>query len=902
MIAALSFTAPLLLLGLLALPLLYWLLRAVPPAPVRRRFAGVALLLGLRDDDSQSDTTPWWLLALRILAMGLVILGLSGPVLNRSAAPEGTGPLLIVMDASWASARDWPQRLVRLEALLSDAQRAGRPVAIQALTGDLSAPEYLSAQAWMARLPGLKPQAFRADPEAIALWAETLEPAEIIWFSDGLNRADPPMLRPDRVIQSPSPILALRPAIYADGAIEITALRAAPALPQATATLRAIGPGPNGATSELARAALQFDTGATQATLALSLPPELRNRITRFEIAGQRSAGAVSLTDDALQRREVALMAGESAAETQNLLDPLFYLRRALQETTDLLETNLTDMLLANPDVMILADVARLSPEQSEAIRTWVEGGGLLVRFAGPRLAASDEARSTEEALMPVRLRTGGRSVGGALSWGAPKSLRPFGEDSPFAGLAIPDEVTVTSQVMAQPDPELAARTIAALSDGTPLVTRKTLGQGQVVLFHITANAEWSSLPLSGLFVQMLERLAISTRPAALRTEDMAGLTWTPRLVLDGFGTGRDAGTLAGIAGEDLAGQSLSAALLPGLYEAGDRRVARNVIGPEEVLTLAAWPSGIPVEGIATRPELRLMAPLLAGALLLLALDILASLWVGGRLRRALPLLALMLLPHQAEAQTNDLRLLEALSEITLGYVITGNAALDQTSEAGLRGLSETLTLRTSVEPAPPMAVNLETDELSVFPMLYWPITPDQPTPSSRAYEAINRYLRGGGMILFDTRDANLGGFGQTENGRKLQSLAAPLDIPPLEPVPGDHVLTRTFYLLQDFPGRHASREIWAEAAQTAEQVDGLPFRSLNDGVTPVVIGGNDWAAAWAIDARGRPLVPVGRGFAGERQREIAYRFGINLVMHVLSGNYKSDQVHVPALLDRLGQ
>jgi len=138
--------------------------------------------------------------------------------------------------------------------------------------------------------------------------------------------------------------------------------------------------------------------------------------------------------------------------------------------------------------------------------------------------------------------------------------------------------------------------------------------------------------------------------------------------------------------------------------------------------------------------------------------------------------------------------------------------------------------------------------------------------------------------------------------GRKLQQLARPLDIPALEPVPSDHVLTRAFYLLQDFPGRHANNSVWVEAAPAdAQQVEGLPFRNLNDGVTPVLIGGNDWAAAWARDESGRPVFPVGRGSGGERQREIAIRFGINLVMHVLTGNYKSDQVHVPALLDRLG-
>ena len=209
-----------------------------------------------------------------------------------------------------------------------------------------------------------------------------------------------------------------------------------------------------------------------------------------------------------------------------------------------------------------------------------------------------------------------------------------------------------------------------------------------------------------------------------------------------------------------------------------------------------------------------------------------------------------------------------------------------------------------SVEPDTPVAVDLEMDELVFFPFLYWPVTPDQPLPSAEAYARLNRFLRTGGMILFDTRDADAAAFGSASpNGRKLQQLAAPLDIPPLEPIPSDHVLTRTFYLLQDFPGRHASRDVWVEAAPPdAELVEGMPFRNLNDNVTPVVIGGNDWAAAWATDASGNRMYPVGRGFAGERQREIAYRFGVNLVMHVLTGNYKSDQVHVPALLDRLGQ
>ena len=73
-----------------------------------------------------------------------------------------------------------------------------------------------------------------------------------------------------------------------------------------------------------------------------------------------------------------------------------------------------------------------------------------------------------------------------------------------------------------------------------------------------------------------------------------------------------------------------------------------------------------------------------------------------------------------------------------------------------------------------------------------------------------------------------------------------------------------------------------------------------NDRVSSLVIGGNDWAAAWATDEMHKPLVLPTPG--GARQRELAYRFGINLVMYALTGNYKSDQVHIPAILERLGQ
>ncbi len=917
-LAGIGFTAPWVLLGLLTLPILWLILRAVPPAPIRRLFPAVTLLLGLKDDESVSDRTPWWLLLLRMLAAAAIIIGLAGPVLNPSRDQSGSGPLLMVLDASWAGATRWSSTLEQIDAQLTEAGRAGRTVAILSLT-EPELPVFQSAEDWRARLPGLTPMPWQPTDVQINQTVSALDQVQggfdTHWFSDRLDYDGQDRVlsavqgRGDvTVFQSPSPVVAILPAAYQDGIIQLTVERAQEG-PAERITVLAQGRDPAGAMRVLQSSDVEFAAGETRAQVDLALPSELRARITRFEIQGQRSAGAVTLTDDSLRRREVALIAGTLNREGLELLSPLHYLTQVLIPTADFVEGGMLDVLPANPDVIVLADVAKLSVGEEAAVVEWVEQGGLLLRFAGPRMAASDLGRDAEDTLLPVRLRSGGRSVGGAMSWGEAKGLAPFPESSPFFGLQVPADVSVTTQVMAQPDPNLADRVIASLSDGTPLVTRKALGLGQVVLFHVTADAEWSSLPLSGLFVEMLDRLAVASAAKSRQVSQLQGTTWEPIQVLDGFGTLSDAGNLPGVDGVDLVSGSIGPDLRPGLYESGKQKLALNVLSDDAVLTPVVWPSDVPIKGQEVTNETPIGGILLSLALLLLTVDVIASLALSGRLglarAAAMALGAVMLVPD-AQAQTSSETdfALNATHELVLAHVLTGNSEVDEIAGAGMRGLAQTLFYRTSVEPTEPLGIDLERDELAFFPLLYWPITPDQPQPSAEAYAKLNAYLRSGGMILFDTRDADVARYGASSpNGRKLQQLAAPLNIPSLEPVPRDHVLTRAFYLLQDFPGRYAGTEVWVEAAPVdAEQIEGMPFRNLNDNVTPVVIGGNDWAAAWAVNRNGQALLPVGRGYAGERQRELANRFGVNLVMHVLTGNYKSDQVHVPALLDRLGQ
>jgi len=461
----------------------------------------------------------------------------------------------------------------------------------------------------------------------------------------------------------------------------------------------------------------------------------------------------------------------------------------------------------------------------------------------------------------------------------------------------------VRRQVLAEPSLDLGEKTWARLSDGTPLVTAEARGKGWVVLVHTTANTDWSSLPLSGLFVEMLQRLVAVSQGVAGSGDETRPLP--PVDTLDGFGVlGPPAPTTLAVPPDALAAGAVGPRHPPGYYGDIGQRRAHNLATANAALTpIENLPAGVTVAGYAGQSETDLMPWLLTAALILLLADFLIAVYLRGLLGgralgrgAAVVLLAALLWPGGAGAQsataTDDARALAATLQTRLAYVITGVPAVDEVSRAGLSGLTRVLYNRTSIEAGEPMGVDLARDELAFFPLIYWPITPEQHDLPEIARRKVNDYMLNGGTVLFDLREpgtSTLLGQG-TRNGQALQRLTRGLNIPPLAPVPPDHVLTKSFYLMQEFPGRFSSGTLWIETTQSR----------TNDGVASVLIGSNDWAGAWAVDEFGRPMFPVVPG--GERQREFAYRFGVNLMMYAMTGNYKADQVHVPFILERLGQ
>lgn len=634
----LGFLAPWLLAGLAALPVLWLILRAMPPTPRRVIFPGTRLLIGLRDAHPVARHTPWWLLLIRVLAIAALILGFAGPIWKPAPQPAGQGPLLIVMDGGWAAAPDWVQRQTRAVQALDQAGAGGQPAALLVADGAVEGTlPFQPATELAARLRALQPQPWetRYPGDLTQLLAQAPPGLSVLWLSDGLDHPGrAPLLAelarrgPVTVVPPQGPRQSLQLVAGDQPMLRLRSIGdTAGGLPQ----IVAMGLDPQGTPRELARlkpGQAEPEPGSDTRLVPIDLPSELKNRITRFQIEGQDSAGAVVLADDSVRRRKVALVGDASASEGQQLLSPMHYLRRALAPSADLIEGGLGDVLQASPDVIVLAD--QIGLPESDALQAWVEKGGLLVRFAGPRMAASQHL--AEEPLLPVRLRAGGRDIGGALSWGDPRGIAAFPPEGPFAGLAVPPDATVRAQLLAEPSPDLAGRTLAQLSDGTPLVTRAGLGQGQLVLFHTTANAEWSNLAISGLFVEMLQRLVQTARAGAASTDTPASAEtfWTPVQVLDGFGRALDPADPVPVSSADFS-KGPGPGAPAGLYRAGERMAALNAGGP---LQAATWP-GAYVEAGQDRPGVDLRGWLIALAVALFALDALGSAWLGrGRLRR----------------------------------------------------------------------------------------------------------------------------------------------------------------------------------------------------------------------------------------------------------------------------
>lgn len=836
---ALFFVAPALLVAAAALPLLYLLLRLLPPAPRRVQLPSFKLLGGADLPPPPSARPPWWLLLLRISIAALFILGLAGPRWQppRTAAPPAR--LAIVIDNGWSATSQWEQMIAAAEARLEAAAPTTR-IAVLPTTSVAAPPppRFVDAATARAQLDAIVPLPWPGDRAALA--ARLPSDAAYLWIADGVEDGHAPALR--RKLQG-AEIISLAPddPVFRIAGRTRTGWSAQFVRYDGAATGTLTVSTASGA--RIHREPLTFNGNV--ATTRFPLDVGDRSRAARLTV-GSGSIAATYLADGSSNRPRVVIVEGPS--NSPPLESGAYYVRRALEPHADVASASLAAAAGDPATFFVLVDVVA-DAAQAEALNRRIEGGAVAVVFAGPRIAENGSA------LSPVPLRSGERALGGVLSWQKPQAIGGFAADSPLAGLPLGGEARVSRQLLAGGDAE--AGRWAWLADGTPIVSAARRGAGLVILVHTAADPSWSSLPLTGVFEMMLRRLLpLAENPR--ETDISASKPWVLERMLGARGNWQDPPRHVQIAAGDFDTSRASAATPPGIYRSGKTRRMLNfttALGPAFTFT--------PLRTDGLRPATRVEPPVDIGRWLLLVATLLAAfdLFIALRLRGVLA-------PIFAVAALFMINPAEAADDMQIAYVRTGGAG-DVRTARGLEMLGAALARRTSVEPAKPVAVDPARDQLGRFPVIYWPAYSAR-TMSAPTAERLRDYVARGGLVLFD--------FGRPLGaGSGARELLEPLGLPALAEVGPDHVLSKSFYILPGFIGG----AVWAEAGTSG----------ASGRVSGVVIGGGDWAAIWAGD---KPVSPS--------QRDAAFRFGINVVMYALTGTYKSDQVHTRALLDRLGE
>lgn len=887
-----GFGAPLFLFMLLGLPLLWWLIRRFPPRPLVVRFPPFQILQRLQSRFETSQVPPWWLLLLRLLVAAVVIVIFAGPYLKpveevHTATLKQHSHIVLVVDNGFGAARNW-QAIQRQGAALlqllreQNAQVALLPTAKQ----DTQPPAFEPLEAVRARLNALAPmpQAVLRAPLGATVNTLLAEQSDsmVIWLSDGVEYGDGETflnMLPDNVtklIYAPDahdlPLLMRRAETSHDGlTLRLTRIGTG----QSLAAISALNTQGVGIFTH--QADLESRSGRDE--IFLPLPPRLMNQTRAIRIEGQQHSGALWLMDGRAMIQTAGVVS--AAGGSQPLLQETFYIEKALQGVARVSKGPVSELLEEGVGLIALPDAADLTKDERDTLHRWVEDGGVLIRFAGPRLG---KEAVDNDPLLPVALR-GSHAYSPILQGNAaPPALVKAEDGSPLQGLAPEQPIAVRVLVMADPLKTPNDSVWARISDQSPLITGKVLGKGYVVLCHTAALPAWSELPLSGTMVTLFERLLQLTRSGS---RSAASGPLYPQSLLDGFGNlQKPSENAAPISESMLVEASPKAPVTPGYYGNAGGVLAVSQAQSTGIFQKLDVP-GIRVYGQEAQPVTFL--PWLASLLLVLWIaDSLVQLagrfrlLPGTRAAAAILLTGFFMMQGEPAAAKADRPYFTPM----IAYVKTGNPETDQLSALGLAALTEELARRTSFEGGAPVGVDINSDDLTLYPVLYWPLSRENAQTLQReGLVKLRQFMRTGGMLIVDLRDGNPDTLAEEAPG-----LARIFNLSDVGPVNNEHVLTRTFYLLQQFPGRWNSGTVWVEYAD----------ETVNDGVSPIIIGTADWAAAWARDSRGQPLLPVVPG--GEQQRELAYRSGINFMLYALAGNYKADQIHLPTLLERLGK
>ena len=884
------------LFGLLLTPIIWVIVKSFPPIPKSYNFSSFFLLEKIDYDAPKNEKTPLWLVIFRIFFFILIVLFFSKPFLknNNSIADEKVEKYLIVADIGWSMAKDWNKFKELVQEISQEAEKNKKEILF--FHSNLNTYEDLKI--------------FKTS-NSLSNYLEGLYPLPIQFKQGSLDK-----LIQDESIFKKSKIFILSSKFdfhnfndyykkfsliknnlnnyYFINPLDTILIINSLKVTQDKIICEILRLGKNSSKKEFLlsietinneivyRDQHSIKENENNKMINLSFPTEIFNQINSIEIIGQNHAGAKYYFDDFSKKKTIAILSDNEFYKESPLLSPVYYLKKSLDSKHNIKVGKIDNIIKQNFSTIIIPETAKIPNEYYEKLNDWLLQGGTLIRFSGKSLV-QEKSKFLPSQDTYSRIR----NIEGQLTINNKLFISEFEKDSIFSGLQIPQDIIIKKQLIFDTYSKQVTL-LAKFNDNTPFVSMKKFGEGKIILFHIGANNDWSNLPISSLFPDMINRVLLFSKN--YNSSNLKNLNLNKEI--DGFGRLVSPKKIVTLDSFDkLKTIKPSFNIPPGQYENNQISVALNLSTNISQYESEKIYSSM-LSNYSFKSTKDLSSTILKIILTMFILDILLTIMIKNNYNffkifaRKHNLLVFILF-FLTLIKTDNV----TANETYLAYIKIKNSQINNISENGLETIRNLLITRTSINPKGVIGLDIKNDNIYSYPFIYWPLTKNLLSIEKPEITKIKNYLNNGGIFFFDIigfsrKNLNL----KEKKFKEIRTFLNEIGANELSIIPKGHTLTKSFYLLNKFPGKWDNRILFIEN-------NNLEYK---DGVSSIILGFNDWAKAWAVDNNNLPLFPVVPG--GERQRELSYRFGINIAMYALTGNYKSDQIHSKSILKRLSK
>ena len=882
--------------GLLTLPIIFLLIKYYPPKPKKRSYSSFFLLKNIINKNVTKKKFPLWLLIFRLLICFFIIFFFSDPYFKKEEKTTDYDNYIIISDNSWSKASNWEYYKDIIKEISLEAENNNKKMHLYLSSlENIFDPVIFSSQnqilEYLTKNPPSAKQISRENINEILKINNYFKMSKVFFifsnYDSNSKKAQAETLRliaennPATIIINPiEKITYLDEVLVNNEKLEIKVKRVGLYNNQ-DFTIKIY----DNNERILFKKKYYFKKDVDEFKLVESFPVETINQFFKIKILNESHAGAHYYLDDYKKSLSIGIVAENDSFLEKPLLSPIYYLKKSLDKDHVIHISTVSKLIDNNKSIIFLPSDSKLEKSDIQKLKNWIKGGGALIKFSDKKALSQKNLYFDDRAYyQSLREFSTDFSIQNNLS------INNFKKDSIFNNLKIPKDLIFEKQLIIDGFNSNIS-ILASLEDQSPLISMKNLGAGKVILFHITSNNEWSNLPLSNLFKEMISRLLFIPKLQINKSNKEL----TVQSVINSFGELAEPFknyTLQNNFGNgDIYPSSRSPA---GIYENKSFSVALNLSTNLNTETfLSDGEEKIMIKNSYEKNIFKLKKLILALIFIMFFIDMIISILMKKNLLtnnkfKNLNLVSLICIIFIISIGQKKSYADENYNGIYLAYVKSEDRLLNQIAYSGLEKLKEYLIERTSISPKGVKEVDLETDKLFYYPLVYWQISQNIPTLDNETSKKIKNYFKTGGIILFDFIDLSKSFYGGKDQLEIFKSFFSDLGIDSLQQLNKGHTLTRSYYLLNRFPGRFDNKILLIDT----ENLDN------KDGVSSAIVGLNHWIGAWAVDKNNYPLYQTVPG--GDRQRELAFRFGINLIMYALTGNYKSDQIHNKSILKRL--